>query len=143
MLTANDGVEHPRTLKSISWLLARVWFGGATIGFDEAATFHPLFGPMLMVGFAAMSNTLLLTSKLTDHLCVSANRALVLISLLSNTVARIDAVSHVCFISSFFTYLFDIECHTRGSRRSPFLPYTISHIYLQYLFQFVISTMNG
>ena len=61
--TANDGVEHPRTLKSIAWLLARIWFGNTSLSFDEASSFHPLFGPVLMIGFAAMSNTLLLTSK--------------------------------------------------------------------------------
>ncbi|KAF8240728.1 receptor-activated Ca2+-permeable cation channel [Tricholoma matsutake] len=90
---ANDGVEHPRTLKSIAWLLARIWFGNTSLSFDEASSFHPLFGPVLMIGFAAMSNTLLLT---------------ILISLLSNTVARIDA-----------------------------------NATQEYLFQFVISTMNG
>jgi len=51
-------------------------FGNTYLSFAQAESFHPIFGPMLMVIFAAMSNTLLVT---------------ILISILSNTFARIDA----------------------------------------------------
>ncbi|KAJ3778195.1 receptor-activated Ca2+-permeable cation channel [Lentinula raphanica] len=64
------------TLKSISWLMVQIWFGNTYLSFGEASSFHPVLGPILMTCFAALSNTLLLT---------------ILISILSNTVARIDA----------------------------------------------------
>ncbi|PWN40542.1 hypothetical protein IE81DRAFT_325478 [Ceraceosorus guamensis] len=58
------------TVGSIMWLMLKIWFGSSYIGFDTATDFSPIFGPPLMVFFAIMANTLLLT---------------VLISLLSNT----------------------------------------------------------
>ncbi|KAJ7158913.1 receptor-activated Ca2+-permeable cation channel [Mycena filopes] len=64
------------TLKKIAWLMVQIWFGNTLLSFNEATSFHPFFGPILMTTFAALSNTLLLT---------------ILICLLSNTVARIDA----------------------------------------------------
>ncbi|KAJ6513410.1 receptor-activated Ca2+-permeable cation channel [Mycena sanguinolenta] len=70
-----DGVEK-WTIKRIAWLMVQIWFGNTYLSFGQAESFHPLFGPILMTTFAALSNTLLLT---------------ILISILSNTVARIDA----------------------------------------------------
>ncbi|KAF7330430.1 hypothetical protein MVEN_02481800 [Mycena venus] len=64
------------TLKKIAWLMVQIWFGNTYLSFGQAESFHPFFGPILMTTFAALSNTLLLT---------------ILISILSNTVARIDA----------------------------------------------------
>ncbi|KAJ8078670.1 hypothetical protein PM082_012953 [Marasmius tenuissimus] len=64
------------SIKSISWLMVQIWFGNTYLSFAQAKSFHPLFGPILMTCFAALSNTLLVT---------------ILISILSNTVARIDA----------------------------------------------------
>jgi len=64
------------TVKAIAWLMVQIWFGNTYLSFGQASSFHPFFGPILMTIFAAMSNTLLLT---------------ILISILSNTVARIDA----------------------------------------------------
>ncbi|KAI0368811.1 hypothetical protein BV20DRAFT_968928 [Pilatotrama ljubarskyi] len=64
------------SVKSIAWLMVQIWFGNTYLSFAQAESFHPLFGPVLMTIFAAMSNTLLLT---------------ILISILSNTFARIDA----------------------------------------------------
>ncbi|KAH6913281.1 hypothetical protein BKA70DRAFT_1369915 [Coprinopsis sp. MPI-PUGE-AT-0042] len=77
------------TIASISWLMVQIWFGNTSLSFAQASSFHPLFGPILMTTFAAMSNTLLLT---------------ILISILSNTVARIDAVglmilSNLCLLT--------------------------------------------
>ena len=57
-----DGPE-PWSWKSIAWLMVRVWFGNTSLSFAQASSFHPIFGPFLMTGFAALSNTLLLTSK--------------------------------------------------------------------------------
>ncbi|KAJ7127115.1 receptor-activated Ca2+-permeable cation channel [Mycena epipterygia] len=64
------------TIKGIAWLMVQIWFGNTYLSFAQAESFNPLFGPILMTAFAALSNTLLLT---------------ILISILSNTVARIDA----------------------------------------------------
>lgn len=87
----------PRSLRSIAWLLTQIWFGNTSLSFNDAASFHPILGPVLLISFAAMSNTLLLTSK---HLIKKSFRKtafsiflpLVLISLLSNTVALISTV---------------------------------------------------
>jgi len=57
-----DGPE-PWSWKSIAWLMVQVWFGNTYLSFAQASSFHPIFGPFLMTGFAALSNTLLLTSK--------------------------------------------------------------------------------
>lgn len=54
----------------ILWIMIKVWFGNSYVGFDTAQSLSPIFGPPLMVLFAIMANTLLLT---------------ILISLLSNT----------------------------------------------------------
>ncbi|KAG8962114.1 hypothetical protein FRC05_005514 [Tulasnella sp. 425] len=59
------------TLKKIAWLMVQIWFGNTV-----AESFHPIFGPPLMVLFAALSNTLLIT---------------ILISILSATYAKVDA----------------------------------------------------
>ncbi|GAA5878989.1 hypothetical protein JCM1840_007406 [Sporobolomyces johnsonii] len=60
----------------ISWLLVRMWLGGTFLGFDTAQEFHPVYGPALVVVFAILSQTLLVT---------------ILISLLSNTFATVQA----------------------------------------------------
>ncbi|EJD07018.1 receptor-activated Ca2+-permeable cation channel [Fomitiporia mediterranea MF3/22] len=62
-------------LKKIIWLMIEIWFGNTYLSFSQAEAFHKVFGPILMTMFAALSNTLLLT---------------ILISILSNTFARID-----------------------------------------------------
>ncbi|KAF8339538.1 uncharacterized protein EI90DRAFT_3151052 [Cantharellus anzutake] len=62
-------------VKSIAWLMVQIWFGNTYLSFTQAESFHPIFGPILMVIFAALSNTLLIT---------------ILISILSNTFARIN-----------------------------------------------------
>jgi hypothetical protein len=41
-----------------------LYFGLDATGFERATTFHPIFGPFLMVTFACLSNTLLLTGQL-------------------------------------------------------------------------------
>ncbi|KAF9069875.1 hypothetical protein BDP27DRAFT_1324744 [Rhodocollybia butyracea] len=76
MATVVEEGKPDWTLKSISWLMVQIWFGNTYLSFAQATSFHPVLGPILMTCFAALSNTLLLT---------------ILISILSNTVARIDA----------------------------------------------------
>ncbi|KAF8837769.1 hypothetical protein BDN67DRAFT_1071196 [Paxillus ammoniavirescens] len=64
------------TIRGIAWLMVQIWFGNTYLSFGQATSFHPVLGPILMTSFAALANTLLLT---------------ILISILSNTAARIDA----------------------------------------------------
>ncbi|KAI9460358.1 hypothetical protein F5148DRAFT_983294 [Russula earlei] len=74
------------TIKAIAWLMVQIWFGNTYLSFGQASSFHPFFGPILMVGFAALSNTLLLT---------------ILISILSNTFIRIDANANQEYLFQF------------------------------------------
>ena len=61
--TLSAGGPEPWSWKSIGWLMVQVWFGNTYLSFAQASSFHPIFGPVLMTGFAALSNTLLLTSE--------------------------------------------------------------------------------
>lgn len=67
-----------------------LWFGLDASGFDHSVEFHPLFGPVLVVTYACLSNTLLLT---------------VLVSILSNTFATIneDAAAEALFRKAVWT----------------------------------------
>ncbi|KAF8630162.1 hypothetical protein AX15_003108 [Amanita polypyramis BW_CC] len=69
---------------TIAWWMLDLFFGLDATGFDRAGHFHPVFGPALMVTYACLSNTLLLT---------------VLVSILTNTFANIseDAVAEAMF----------------------------------------------
>ncbi|KAF9045820.1 hypothetical protein BDZ89DRAFT_1058779 [Hymenopellis radicata] len=76
--------EASYTIGTIAWWMLDLWFGLDASGFEKATRFHPVFGPILMVTYACLSNTLLLT---------------VLVSILSNTFATIneDAAAEVMF----------------------------------------------
>ncbi|KAL0954798.1 hypothetical protein HGRIS_003745 [Hohenbuehelia grisea] len=94
------------TLKSIAWLMTQIWFGNTFLSFGQAESFHPLFGPILMTGFAALSNTLLLT---------------ILISTLSNTFARIDANASVEYLFQFaITTIEGVKSDALVSYQPPF-----------------------
>lgn len=83
ILPPKSGLPECRT-STISWWMLDLWFGLDASGFDKAskhrflgkvirfkcsgtnfflATFHPVFGPILMVTYACLSNTLLLTGE--------------------------------------------------------------------------------
>ncbi|KIJ55272.1 hypothetical protein M422DRAFT_23881 [Sphaerobolus stellatus SS14] len=64
------------TSSQIAWWMIDLFFGLDASGFDRSSMFHPVFGPVLMVSFACLSNTLLLT---------------VLVSILSHTFSTISA----------------------------------------------------
>ncbi|KAI0644236.1 hypothetical protein C8Q79DRAFT_974910 [Trametes meyenii] len=49
---------------TIAWWMLDLWFGLDASGFDNASRFHPVFGPFLMITYACLSNTLLLTGPL-------------------------------------------------------------------------------
>ncbi|KAF9006151.1 hypothetical protein BDQ17DRAFT_1389716 [Cyathus striatus] len=67
---------------TIGWWMLDLWFGLDASGFQNATQFHPILGPILMVTYACLSNTLLLT-----------------VLILSNTFARIneDAAAEAMF----------------------------------------------
>lgn len=50
--------------------MVQIWFGNTYLSFAQAASFHPLFGPILMTIFAALSNTLLLTSEYASYVTI-------------------------------------------------------------------------
>ncbi|KAI0305818.1 hypothetical protein B0F90DRAFT_1923547 [Multifurca ochricompacta] len=68
----------------ISWWMIDIWFGLDAAGFEKAPEFDKTFGPILMVTYACLSNTLLLT---------------VLVSILSHTFSTIseDAAAEAMF----------------------------------------------
>ncbi|KAF6761717.1 receptor-activated Ca2+-permeable cation channel [Ephemerocybe angulata] len=74
----------------IAWWMLDLWFGLDASGFQNATRFHPTLGPVLMVIYACLSNTLLLT---------------VLVSILSNTFAKIneDAAAEAMFRKAVLT----------------------------------------
>ncbi|KAK0214760.1 hypothetical protein IW262DRAFT_1512569 [Armillaria fumosa] len=76
--------EAGYSVGTIAWWMLDLWFGLDASGFDRATQFHRVFGPVLMVTYACLSNTLLLT---------------VLVSILSNTFATIneDAAAEAMF----------------------------------------------
>lgn len=62
------------SLREMSWILVKVFFGSSYLGFDVAQDISPALGPPLMLVFVTLTNILLITS---------------LISLLSNSLTRI------------------------------------------------------
>ncbi|KZF19398.1 hypothetical protein L228DRAFT_263732 [Xylona heveae TC161] len=62
------------TLREMSWVLIKVFFGSSYLGFDVAKKISPILGPALMLIFVCMTNILLVTS---------------LISLLSNSLSKV------------------------------------------------------
>ncbi|KAL9605337.1 MAG: hypothetical protein Q9179_001465 [Wetmoreana sp. 5 TL-2023] len=75
MVWLTNGQHHPITIAK--WMLW-VWFGLDGTGIQESLTFHWLLGPILMVTFAVLGNTLFLT---------------IVVAMLSNTFATIVANS--------------------------------------------------
>ncbi|WVQ98885.1 hypothetical protein IAU59_006016 [Kwoniella sp. CBS 9459] len=67
------------TVKQIVWLMAQIWFGSSYLGFSASASFHPIFGPIVLISYAALCNVLLIT---------------MLIAILSNKFAAITQNAH-------------------------------------------------
>ncbi|EJT73539.1 nonselective cation channel [Gaeumannomyces tritici R3-111a-1] len=72
------------------WMLW-IWFGLDGTGMDEAAHFHLVFGPFLMVAFAFLGNTLFIT---------------IMVAMLTNTLSRViaDSASEVSFRRTVLTF---------------------------------------
>lgn len=63
------------TVRRIVWLMLQIWFGSSSLSFQESKTFHPFFGPVILISYAALCSTLLIT---------------MMISILSNQFAAIQ-----------------------------------------------------
>jgi len=83
------------------WMVLSCPFTALSISSRLPAQFHPVLGPVLMVTYACLSNTLLLTgeSKVTLNLGTRSLEPSVLVSILSNTFAKIseDAAAEAMF----------------------------------------------
>ena len=101
--TLSAGGPTPWTWKKVTWFLVQVWFGNTYLSFSQAASFHPVFGPFLMTGFAVLSNTFLLTSKFQWRESVRSETAG---ELKGSFSINFDIVKHVCQdqCGTFFVY---------------------------------------
>ena len=73
MMWLSNGLHHPTTISK--WMLW-VWFGLDGTGIERSVEFHWLLGPILMIAFAFLGNTLFLT---------------ILVAMLSSTFSTIVA----------------------------------------------------
>ncbi|KAK7690562.1 hypothetical protein QCA50_005660 [Cerrena zonata] len=106
LFTLHSLASDTWSVGKIAWLMVQIWFGNTYLSFGQASSFHPLFGPILMTGFAALSNTLLLT---------------ILISILSNTFARIDANANQEYLFQFsITTIEGVKSDALFSYQPPF-----------------------
>ncbi|OCL14854.1 hypothetical protein AOQ84DRAFT_330351 [Glonium stellatum] len=82
--------DAPDPLTISKWMLW-IWFGLDGTGIQEAPSFHAILGPVLMVTYAFLGNTLFLT---------------VLVSILSNTFSKIaaDATAEIQFRRAVLTF---------------------------------------
>lgn len=88
MVWLSDGEHRPITIAK--WMLW-VWFGLDGTGIQQSVTFHWLIGPILMVTFAFLGNTLFLT---------------ILVSMLSSTFSKIagNAAAEIQFRRAVLTF---------------------------------------
>ncbi|KAI4162686.1 MAG: hypothetical protein LQ342_003732 [Letrouitia transgressa] len=88
MMWLNNGLHHPITIAK--WMLW-AWFGLDGSGFEESLTFHWLLGPILMVSFTVIGNTLFLT---------------IVVAMLSNTFSTIvsNATAEISFRRAVLTF---------------------------------------
>ena len=80
------------TLKEVSWILIKVFFGSSYIGFDVMNDISPAFGPPLMLIFVCLTNILLITS---------------LISILSNSFAKVTAHAREEYLYIYSIYVLE------------------------------------
>ncbi|GKT55484.1 nonselective cation channel [Colletotrichum tofieldiae] len=87
LLWLGEGTHPPVTISK--WMLW-IWFGLDGTGINESVQFHPILGPVLMVAFAFLGNTLFLT---------------ILVSMLSNTFSTIvkNATAEIQFRKAVLT----------------------------------------
>ncbi|KDR80736.1 hypothetical protein GALMADRAFT_241168 [Galerina marginata CBS 339.88] len=84
----------------IAWWMLDLWFGLDASGFDKSTTFHPVFGPVLMVTYACLSNTLLLTVLILSNTFASVNEDAAAEAMFRKAVFTIEGVK----ADSLFSY---------------------------------------
>lgn len=86
------------TLKEISWILIKVFFGSSYLGFDIMNDISPQFGPPLMLVFVCLTNILLVTS---------------LISILSNSFSKVTAHAREEYLYVYSVYVLEASTSNR------------------------------
>src|SRR6195952_973985 len=88
MTWLSNGTHEPITISK--WMLW-IWFGLDGTGIQRSVDFHRILGPMLMITFAFLGNTLFLT---------------ILVSMLSNTFSKIaaDSTAEIQFRRAVLTF---------------------------------------
>ncbi|KAL7409126.1 hypothetical protein BDY24DRAFT_367278 [Mrakia frigida] len=114
--------EKAYAVSEISWWMLDIWFGLDASGFANSGEIHPLFGPILMVVYACLSNTLILT---------------VLVAILSKTFADIsqDAAAESMFRKAVST----IEGVKSDAVSSYQAPFNIIAVLLMFPMKFFLS----
>jgi len=98
------------------------FFGNSSLSFTQAKSFHPFFGPILLVTYAALSNTLLIT---------------MLISILSNTFAKINQHASEEFLFQFaISTLEGVKSDALFSYQPPF---NLLAIFILWPLSFILS----
>ncbi|KAI0073518.1 hypothetical protein K474DRAFT_1686181 [Panus rudis PR-1116 ss-1] len=88
---------------TIAWWMLDLWFGLDASGFENATRFHPVFGPVMMVTYACLSNTLLLTgtfSYILSHTFSTINDDALAEAMFRRAVSTIEGVK----ADSLFSY---------------------------------------
>ncbi|EJF64109.1 hypothetical protein DICSQDRAFT_100749 [Dichomitus squalens LYAD-421 SS1] len=88
---------------TVAWWMLDLWFGLDASGFDNASHFHPIFGPLLMITYACLSNTLLLTgmfSQILSHTFSTINDDASAEAMFRRAVSTIEGVK----ADSLFSY---------------------------------------
>ncbi|KAH9847576.1 hypothetical protein C2E23DRAFT_847890 [Lenzites betulinus] len=93
------GKDHAHA-STIAWWMLDLWFGLDASGFDNATKFHPVFGPFLMITYACLSNTLLLTVLILSHTFSTINDDAAAEAMFRRAVSTIEGVK----ADSLFSY---------------------------------------
>ncbi|KAH9032334.1 hypothetical protein EDB84DRAFT_1491009, partial [Lactarius hengduanensis] len=83
----------------ISWWMVDIWFGLAA-GFEKAPDFNKTIGPILMVTYACLSNTLLLTVLILSHTFSTISEDAAAEAMFRRAVSNIEGVK----ADSLFSY---------------------------------------
>ncbi|KAJ7760568.1 receptor-activated Ca2+-permeable cation channel [Mycena metata] len=84
----------------IAWWMLDLWFGLDASGFDLSPQFHPILGPVLMVTYACLSNTLLLTVLILSNTFATINEDAAAEAMFRKAVSTIEGVK----ADSLFSY---------------------------------------
>ncbi|KAJ4469533.1 hypothetical protein J3R30DRAFT_3661617 [Lentinula aciculospora] len=85
---------------TIAWWMLDLWFGLDASGFERSTQFHQVFGPVLMVTYAMLSNTLLLTVSILSNTFATINEDAAAEAMFRKAVSTIEGVK----ADSLFSY---------------------------------------